>query len=97
VRDETVARSYAETLFELADRHDVVEAYGEGLETVARLLEEDAKFRLFLETPRIEDEEKKKVVRKVFGDPSWRPPASRTRRRRRSSGRSSATGCRSTW
>ena len=68
MRDETVARSYAETLFELADRHDAVERYGEGLETVARLLEEDPKFRLFLETPRIEDNEKKKVVRRAFGD-----------------------------
>lgn len=68
MRDETVARSYAETLFELADRHDAVEGYGEALETVTRLLEEDGRFRLFLETPRIEDEEKKAVVRKAFGD-----------------------------
>lgn len=68
MRDETVARSYAETLFALADRHDAVEAYGEGLETVTRLLEEDGRFRLFLETPRIDDEAKKAVVRKAFGD-----------------------------
>lgn len=68
MRDETVARSYAETLFALADRHDAVEAYGEGIETVARLLEENERFRLFLETPRIDDEDRKRVVRESFGD-----------------------------
>jgi F-type H+-transporting ATPase subunit delta len=66
MRDETVARSYAETLFELADRNDGLESYGEALETVARVIEEDAKFRLFLETPRISDEDRKKVVSEAF-------------------------------
>ena len=66
MRDETVARSYAATLFELAQRHEGLEAYGEGIETVARLLDEDPKFRLFLETPRIADADKKAVVRKAF-------------------------------
>ena len=65
--DETVARSYAETLFELADRNDALEEYGSALETVARLIEEDDKFRLFLETPRIDDDVRKGVVREAFG------------------------------
>jgi F-type H+-transporting ATPase subunit delta len=68
VRDETVSRSYAETLFELAGKHDAIEEYGAGLATVARLLDEDKKFRIFLETPRIADIDRKAVVRKVFGD-----------------------------
>lgn len=68
MRDETVARSYAETLFELADRNDALDEYGEAIETVARMLEEDPRFRLFLETPRIEDADKKAVVRRAFGD-----------------------------
>jgi len=67
VRETTVARSYAETLFELAARNDALESYGEAIETVARLLEEDPRFRLFLETPRIDDREKKAVVRRAFG------------------------------
>lgn len=66
MRDETVARSYAETLFELARRGDALEEYGTSIETVARLLDEDAKFRLFLETPRVSDEDRKAVVRKAF-------------------------------
>jgi F-type H+-transporting ATPase subunit delta len=68
VRDETVARSYAETLFELASRNDALEAYGEGLDTVATLLEENPRARMFLETPRIDDVAKKDAVKKVLGD-----------------------------
>jgi F-type H+-transporting ATPase subunit delta len=68
VRDETVSRNYADTLFELATKEDALDAYGAALGTVARLLEEDPRFRTFLETPRIEDADKKAVVRKVFGE-----------------------------
>jgi F-type H+-transporting ATPase subunit delta len=67
VRDSTVARSYAETLFELADRNAGLVEYGEAIETVARFVEEDPKFRLLLETPRIDDEARKDVVRTAFG------------------------------
>ena len=67
MRDETIAHSYAETLFELAERNDGLEEYGVAIETVALLIEGDRKFRLFLETPRIDDEDRKAVVRKAFG------------------------------
>ncbi|MCH7991348.1 MAG: ATP synthase F1 subunit delta [Gemmatimonadetes bacterium] len=68
MRDETVARNYAETLFELAMRNDALQEYGDAIETVAQLIEEDPRFRLFLETPRIDDDDKKQVVRRAFGD-----------------------------
>jgi F-type H+-transporting ATPase subunit delta len=68
VRDETVARNYAETLFELATRNDALQEYGDAIETVAQHIEEDSRFRLFLETPRIDDDDKKEVVRRAFGD-----------------------------
>ena len=68
MRDETVAKNYAETLFELARRHDALEAYGAAIATIASAIDEDAKLRLFLETPRIEDEDKKVVVRRAFGE-----------------------------
>ena len=68
MRDETVARNYAEALFELAERHEGVEAYGAGVEVVARLMDENDDFRRFLETPRIALAEKKGVVRSVLGD-----------------------------
>jgi len=66
MRDETVARNYADTLFDLAQGHEGLDAFAEGIETVARLLDEDPRFRLFLETPRIADADKKAVVRRVF-------------------------------
>ena len=73
MRDETVARNYAHTLFELADRHDGVERYQEGIEVVARLLHENPTFALFLQTPRIPLNEKKKVVREAFDATLPRP------------------------
>ena len=68
MRDETVARNYAETLFALAERHEGVEVYGDAIQTVAALVDENPDVRLFLETPRVADEEKKEVVRRAFGD-----------------------------
>ena len=68
MRDETVARSYAEALFELGERHEGVEAYGEGIETVAVLIDENDDFRRFLDTPRIALAKKKELVRSVFAD-----------------------------
>lgn len=73
MRDATVARNYGETLFELARHHDALEDFEEGVETVATLLDENPNVRLFLETPRIADEEKKEVVRAAFGEALPRP------------------------
>lgn len=67
MRDETVSRNYAETLFALARRHEGLEAFGDGIDLVARLLDENPRFRLFLETPRVSDEDRKAVVRTAFG------------------------------
>ncbi len=68
MRDETIALRYAETLFDLAERHEGVEAYGEGIELVGGLLDDHPDFRRLLETPRVNADAKKAVVRKVFGD-----------------------------
>jgi F-type H+-transporting ATPase subunit delta len=68
VRDETIARSYAETLIDLAERHEGLEVFGKGIETVAALLDEIPAFRTFLETPRVDSASKKAVLRKAFGD-----------------------------
>ena len=67
MRDGIVARKYAETLFELGLRNDQPELYGEAIRAVADLLETEPKFRLFLETPRIDDASKKALVKEVFG------------------------------
>ena len=68
MRDETVARNYAETLIEVAERHEGLEAFGDGMEVVARLIDENESFRVFLETPRITAGQKKEVIRSVFAE-----------------------------
>jgi len=66
VTSETIARNYAATLFELAQRHEGLEAFAGGVDMVVGLLDQNPSFRLFLETPRIADEDKKKLLKKVF-------------------------------
>jgi F-type H+-transporting ATPase subunit delta len=73
VTNETIARSYAVTLFELARRQDGLEAFAEGMDTVVGLLDQNPSFRIFLETPRIADREKKDLLKKVFGNVLPRP------------------------
>ena len=73
MREQTVARNYAETLFELARQNEGLERYQAGIETVARLLDENPRFRTFLETPRIAAADKKAVIRKAFADALPKP------------------------
>jgi len=63
VRDETIARSYAETLFALAERHEGHEVYGVNLGQLIAVLDQDPRFRMFLETPRVSAAQKKEVLR----------------------------------
>lgn len=67
MRDETVARNYAEALFESALKHQAVDEFESAMQTVAVLLDEHPDFHLFLVTPRIDAEDKKKVIREAFG------------------------------
>ena len=66
--NETIARNYAGALFELAQRHEGLEAFAAGVDTVVGLLDKNPSFKAFLETPRIADRDKKKLLKKVFGD-----------------------------
>lgn len=73
MRNETIARNYASALFELAERHDGLEAYRGHVHTLGQLLDENPGVLHFLETPRIETEQKKRVIRESFGDAFPRP------------------------
>lgn len=66
MRDDTIARNYAETLFELAERHEGVEAFGEAMAAVADLVE-DPRVRLFLETARVPASAKKSALAGALG------------------------------
>lgn len=68
MRDETVARNYAEALFALAERHEGLDVFGRGMDVVTELLDQNPSFRVFLETPRVDAADKKAVLGKAFGD-----------------------------
>lgn len=66
MREETVARNYAETLFALAERHEGVEAYQDALAALVGILNESPRLRTFLATPRIAAADKKAVLRSAL-------------------------------
>jgi F-type H+-transporting ATPase subunit delta len=69
MRSSVVSRNYAETLLALAERHGGArtrEAFGEAVEVLARLVREDERIRAFLESPRVEIAEKKRVLRQAL-------------------------------
>jgi F-type H+-transporting ATPase subunit delta len=64
-----IARNYAETLLALARRQGggaAVNKYAAALDEVAELLRREPRVREFLETPRVGEVEKKRVVREAF-------------------------------
>ena len=66
MQGEIVARSYASALFELAEAKGSAEAYGQALDQVGALLDQEPSFGQFLETPRIDARDKKRVLRETF-------------------------------
>ncbi len=66
MREETVARNYAETLFSLAQRHEGAEAYQDALAALVGILNESPGLRNFLATPRIAAADKKMVLRSAL-------------------------------
>jgi F-type H+-transporting ATPase subunit delta len=69
VRAEVIARNYAETLLELAERaggQEAVEEYGAAMDEVAELLA-DGRVREFLATPRVPADAKKAALVAALG------------------------------
>jgi F-type H+-transporting ATPase subunit delta len=66
VRNATVARSYAEALFELGRRHGALDAYAAVLQELVALIEAEPTVRTFLESPKIETEQKKAALTRAL-------------------------------
>ncbi len=62
-----VAVNYAATLLELAEREGALDEYASLISAVADMYRDTPDFRGFLETPRVSLEDKKDVIRAVFG------------------------------
>ena len=68
MRDTTIARNYAETLFALASKAEDLRGWGKTINELATAIEQDATLRLFLESPRIGGAEKSRVLGQAFQD-----------------------------
>jgi F-type H+-transporting ATPase subunit delta len=68
VRGTTIGRSYAETLFALAERHGQHAEFAQASRDVAVLLESEPRIRTFLETPKINVRAKKDAVRQALAE-----------------------------
>lgn len=68
MRDATIARNYAEALFELTGRDGSHDAAVAAFEALASTLAEEPRIRAFLETPKIAAASKKDVVQRALAD-----------------------------
>lgn len=66
MRETTVARNYAETLFLLAEKHGQHDAFAAALDTLTALLDSDPRVRQFIETPKIDVGRKKAALEQAL-------------------------------
>jgi F-type H+-transporting ATPase subunit delta len=68
MRDETIARNYAETLLALARKANDLAGYGAMLNDVADAIRRDDRLKHFLESPRVSAAQKNEVLATAFAD-----------------------------
>jgi F-type H+-transporting ATPase subunit delta len=66
MREPTIARNYAETLLELANRAKDLRGWGESIDQIANAMESDRRLRIFLESPRVSAQQKNQIIQKAF-------------------------------
>lgn len=66
MRDPTLARNYAEALFELAERHGAHDEYLRASALLTDVLEANPRVRQFLEMPKIETRAKQRALRQAL-------------------------------
>jgi F-type H+-transporting ATPase subunit delta len=67
MREPTIARNYAETLLELAQRANDLRGWGAMLDQVSDAMETDRRLRTFLESPRVSAQRKNEILQKAYG------------------------------
>lgn len=68
-----VVGNYAGALLDLAIREGEEEAYGDWLAALTAAYRQEREFRLFLDTPRVVQEDKKRAVREALGEAAPEP------------------------
>jgi F-type H+-transporting ATPase subunit delta len=67
MREPTIAKNYAETLLELAQRSGDLRVWGDMLDQIVEAMESDKRLRVFLESPRVSAQRKNDVMQKAYG------------------------------
>ena len=67
MREPTIAKNYAETLLELAQRAGDLRGWGDMLDQIADAMETDRRLRTFLESPRVSAQRKNEIFQKSYG------------------------------
>ncbi|HEX2249326.1 MAG TPA: ATP synthase F1 subunit delta [Gemmatimonadales bacterium] len=68
MRSETIARNYAETVFQLGERSGNVERYAELLDAIAAAVEQTPKVQAVLMSPRVPKSEKARFLGEALRD-----------------------------
>ncbi len=68
MREPTIARNYAEALFQLGERTVQTEQFANLIEAVAGAIRADPIIRLMLESPRVRKETKQDILAKSLGE-----------------------------
>jgi F-type H+-transporting ATPase subunit delta len=68
MRENTIAKNYAEALLALATKAENREGFGAMIRDVANAMEQNETLRRFLESPRVSAAEKNAVLSKAYGD-----------------------------
>ena len=68
MRNETIARNYAETLLALARKAGDLRGWGGMISDVANAMQIDRRLRIFLESPRVGAAQKSQILAKAFQD-----------------------------
>jgi F-type H+-transporting ATPase subunit delta len=67
MREPTIARNYAETLLELAQRSGDLRGWGEMIDSVGNAMDTDRRLRMFLESPRLGAGQKNEIIQRAYG------------------------------
>lgn len=66
MREPTIARNYAEALFQVGERNDATERFADLLDALAGAIEADEQIRVVLESPRVSKRQKSQILRRAL-------------------------------
>ncbi len=66
MREETIARNYAEALFQVGERNEYTERFADLLDALGGAIETDEQIRVVLESPRVSKRQKSKILRRAL-------------------------------